>query len=52
MNDHNNKKKPPIEAEGDCTVCNGWIDDGRGGTCVFAVDYWTPCCPYEKVAKR
>jgi hypothetical protein len=40
------KKKSPAEANGDCTICNGWVDDGRGGTCVFTNDFWTPYCPY------
>lgn len=46
------EKKPPIEAKGDCTVCKGWIDDGHGGCCVFAADYWQPDCPYDKEVKR
>jgi len=33
------EKKPPMEAKGDCTICKGWVDDGRGGTCVFTDDY-------------
>lgn len=40
-------KKSPAEAKGDCTICNGWVDDGRGGTCVFTDDYWTPHCPHD-----
>lgn len=46
------EKKPPAEAKGDCTICKGWADDGRGGMCVFSDDYWSPNCPYEKEFKR
>ena len=52
MSDHHDEKKSPIEAKGDCTVCKGWVDDGRGGCCVFAADYWQPGCPYDKAVKR
>lgn len=47
-NSQTTKKKPPREAKGDCTICKGWVNDGRGGICVFADDYWTPGCPYDK----
>lgn len=40
----------PAEAKGDCTICKGWVDDGRGGTCVFTDDFWVPHCPYDKEA--
>ena len=46
------EKKSPAEAKGDCTICKGWVDDGRGGTCVFTDDFWTPHCPYDKEAKQ
>lgn len=46
------EKKPAAEAKGDCTICNGWVNDGRGGTCVFTNDYWIPYCPYDKEVKR
>lgn len=46
------KKKSPVEAKGDCTICKGWVDDGRGGTCVFTDDFWTPHCPYDKEVTR
>ena len=52
MTDHHDEKKPPFDAKGDCSVCKGWIDDGRGGCCVFAADYWQPDCPYDKAVKR
>lgn len=42
------EKKSPTEARGDCTICKGWVDDGRGGMCVFSDDYWSPNCPYER----
>ena len=42
------EKKSPIQAKGDCSRCKGWIDDGRGGRCIFAVDVWNPSCPYDK----
>ena len=45
------EKKPAAEANGDCTICNGWVDDGRGGTCIFTDDFWTPHCPYDKEVK-
>lgn len=41
-------KKSPIEAKGDCTVCKGWVDDSRGGICIFTDDFWTPHCPYDE----
>lgn len=47
------EKKPPMQAKGDCAICKGWVDDGMGGTCVFADDYWTPhCLYYENEGKR
>lgn len=46
------EKKSPAEAKGDCTICKGWVNDGRGGTCVFTDDFWTPHCPYDKEAKQ
>ena len=42
------EKKSPAEAKGDCIICKGWVDDGRGGTCVFTDDYWSPNCPYDE----
>ena len=45
------KKKPPMEAKGDCIICKGWVDDGRGGTCVFTDDYWSLHCPYYETEK-
>jgi hypothetical protein len=51
MNDRHDEKKSPIEVKGDCTICKGWVDDGRGGCCVYASDYWTPSCPYDKAVK-
>ena len=45
------EKKSPAEAKGDCTICKGWADDGRGGMCVFSDDYHSPNCPYEKEFK-
>lgn len=52
MSDHYDEKKPWYEAKGDCTICKGWVDDGRGGCCVYAVGYWTPSCPFEKEVER
>lgn len=46
------EKKSPAEAKGDCTICNGWVIDARGGTCIFADDFWTPHCPYDKEVKQ
>lgn len=46
------KKKSPAEAKGDCTICKGWVNDGRGGMCVFANDFWSPNCPYDKGGAR
>ncbi len=45
-------KKSPAKAKGDCTICNAWVDDGRGGTCALTDDYWTPHCPYDKEATQ
>ena len=44
-------KKSPVKAKGDCTICKGWVDDGRGGTCALTDDYWTPHCPYDEKGK-
>lgn len=46
------EKKSPAEAKGDCAICKGWVDDGKGGTCVFTVDFWAPRCPYDKEGKK
>ena len=46
------EKKSPAEAKGDCTICKGWVNDGRGGTCIFADDFWAPCCPHDKETKQ
>ncbi len=40
------------DAKGDCAICKAWVDDGIGGACVFAEDYWKPNCPYDKEAAR
>ena len=32
MTDSKTAKKPPSEARGDCSICKGWVNDGRGGT--------------------
>ena len=46
------EKKSPAEAKGDCAICKGWVDDGMGGTCIFADDFWIPHCPYDEEAKQ